>query len=205
MKNQKLLFYLNNDISMLKRAEKKGDPISLEESDVRGSIPESGSNVSGISFKQITIGILIILCITVVFLFSKINSLKWEIFSLKEVINNKPKSEITFVDIYFWWKDDVFNNVERLWERSLSLPTEAKWKSCVIVWSRISGNAGWTLRQFLGKNNKGGIYNFADNYNAEINLNEQKIEISKWNWYSDSNLSQKERDSLYFSVRLLCK
>jgi heme/copper-type cytochrome/quinol oxidase subunit 2 len=148
--------------------------------------------------------IIVVLLILIIVLFSKIWSLQSDIDLIQYSINNK-KSEISFVDVYYWWKDDSFNNVDWIWGRSLNLPTEAKWKSCVIVWSKISGNAWWTLRQFLWKNSKWTTYSFADNYNAQINLNEQKIEISKWNWYSEVNLSDKERESLYFSVRLLCK
>jgi hypothetical protein len=97
------------------------------------------------------------------------------------------------------------NNVSWIGERSLWLPEVAKGKQCYVLGSRLSGADGGTVRGFLGKNSSNGIYYFAENYQADVNFFEQKIEISKFNGSANVNLSKTERNNLYFSITLLCK
>jgi hypothetical protein len=105
---------------------------------------------------------------------------------------------------YFWWSD-INNNVKWIWERSLWLPTAAKGKQCYLLWNKISWSDWWTIRWYLWRNHNWSSYYFSEKYEASINVGEQKIEISKRNWYNNVNLSKTERNNLYFSISMICK
>lgn len=120
----------------------------------------------------------------------------------------QAKQEPIIITATYYGKWSSFmNNVDRLWDKSLSLPIVAKWKTCYILWSKISWVAGWTIRWFLWKDNNANDSSFsiAENYEASINTIEEKIEIQKRNGYSNSNLTEYERNNLYFAISLLCK
>ncbi len=99
------------------------------------------------------------------------------------------------------------NSVDWIWERSLGFPNYLSGKVCYILWSKMDGENGWTIRWYLGKdNNKNNhTYSFSPNYEAYVNNGAKKIEITKWNGSQNVNLTQSERNNLYFSLRLLCR
>ena len=128
--------------------------------------------------------IWIVLVIFIIFTFSKFNTLtgwnkvqdlerkittlEWEISALK-----KDKWSIVYAT-YEWWSSTT-NNVKRIWERSFWFPAEAEWKDCYILWSKLNGADGWTVRWYLGARYNWSTYQTADSYEAQVNNWEQKI------------------------------
>lgn len=130
---------------------------------------------------------------------SSIQTIKSDI----QAIRSDKSRSIIHAQYYGW--SDKNNNVEWAWERSLWLPQEAKWKKCYLLGNKVDWTAWGTIRWYLGKDHNGSVYHFANNYQAEINASEQKIEITKWDWTSNKNLSKIERNNLYFSITMLCQ
>lgn len=158
--------------------------------------------------------IWIVLIIFIIFTFSKFNSFSsWEdVQSLEKKIEKlewkisdlEKKWSREVYQVNYWWWSDLFNNLKWIWEKSLWFPDYLKWKSCFILWSKISWDDGWTIRWYLWKNGNWSSYETSANYEASINNAEEKIEITKRNG-STSMLTKKERDNLYFSLTLLCR
>lgn len=158
------------------------------------------------------IAIWIVLLMFIIFTFSKLNTLGTSDDSTVQALEKKVKnleSEISALKkdkwsvveaTYEWWSSTT-NNVKRIWERSFWFPAEAEWKYCYILWSKLDGADGWTVRWYLGARYNWSTYQTADSYEAQVNNWAQKIEISK----DGKNLSTSERNNLYFSITLLCQ
>lgn len=128
----------------------------------------------------------------------KIRSLEWEISTLES-------NQWTTVWIHYGWWSNTSNNVSWIWEKSLWFPSAAKGKNCYIIWDKIRWEWWWSLWWRIWISGNWWRYTYSTSYEAEINNRDQKIEITK-NWYnSDSNLTNTERNNLYLSFTMLCR
>lgn len=161
------------------------------------------------------IAIWIILIVFIIFTFSKFNTLSnWDNFqiqalekkvkNLESKITAYDKNERTIVPIYYGWWSDTYNNVSRVWEKSLWYPSAAKWKICYIIWDKIRWVEWWAIWWYLWIAWNWGRYNYSTQYEANLNNLGSKIEIIK-NVWSDKNLTKTERNNLYLSLTLLCR
>lgn len=177
------------------------------------SRPENENNSNYESNNSLTWWVMIIwivLIIFIIFTFSKFNTIVWwnrvqdlerKITTLEWEISALKKDKWSIVRATYEWWSSTTNNVKRIWERSFWFPAEAEWKNCYILWSKLNGADGWTVRWYLGARYNWSTYQTADSYEAQVNNWEQKIEISK----DGKNLSTSERNNLYFSITLLCQ
>ena len=161
--------------------------------------------------------ISVLLLIICVYLFIRINN--WNrINSLEKTINivnddiSDIQSDISFLEsnrritvpVLYEWGSSRLNNVSWVWDKSLWYPELAKNKYCYIIWEKIRwswwGSIWWRIWIAWDW----WRYTYSTMYEADLNNTEQKIEITKNWWYSNSNLTTSERNNLYLSLTLLC-
>lgn len=166
------------------------------------TIPERNRSSNDYKGRLITLTIIIVIWFLLTFIqFLKLNNENKLLKDMYQALSQKAEWDVYTVN--YEWGSSTDNNLKWIWEKSLWFPSFLKGKECYILGSKISWDDWWTIRWFLWKNYDWNTYRFADSYEASVNNLEGKIEITKWNW-SSQMLTKKERDNLYFSLRLLC-